>query len=499
MWLKLDVEGSEYETILSADNETLCQFNQIAIELHWLHRLVDPDFCVQFSRALSKLNQNFTLFHVHANNCAPCGVVEGIEIADVLELSYVRTSLVERKDSKTAYPTELDFPNDPTRPDIPLPFFPFTPGVSATASAAPGASDMILDRSSRPLRILYLACHETLEFDDVRMLTAMGHRVFSVGGLADPTALRPATRPVMPRFYWPERWAAFAVDPGNDLISKRVSRAFASHFDVVIVNHDSVLLDTNEDAFRGMPIIFRSVGQSNADLERVLSRHVDRVQIVRYSQRDPTGSSFGAAGQVIYFGKFLFDYPHWQPGSRVVTFHNGFPSRSVTSVPTLCQYEELARSGNLDLYGFLNEGVEGSRGVVAAEMQLELFRTAGLYLYVYSLAASYTLSFVEAMLVGVPIVAPAARAVTETLGPVAQAFGFFDERYEIAELLDHDPMLIWNHFDEIPMKIHDLLLNLEHRLAISGRLRAKAAAIFDVRSIAPRWEVLLQGLVESDH
>lgn len=37
----------------------------------------------------------------------------------------------------------------------------------------------------RSLSVLYFACHETLEFDDLRMLTKAGHKVFSIGSFGD--------------------------------------------------------------------------------------------------------------------------------------------------------------------------------------------------------------------------------------------------------------------------------------------------------------------------
>lgn len=516
--LKLDVEGNEYDILSSIDDRTLRCFSQVVLRVYWLHQLADPVFCSAFIEVFGRINRLFTLYHVHANNRLPIVFIAGFPVPDALELSYVRSDQVSRIPSRTCYPTQFDRANDPTRQDFSLLFFPFYPAASAEQERreaesldgslaavefgvrkVPAATSRIAARSadrgsakggSRPLNILYLACHETLEYDDVRMLTEMGHRVFSVGGLACPDADRPLTRPVEDRFYSRDWWAAFASDPRNDLKTKRVTREFASRFDLVIVNHDALLLDLNQEAFWGMPIVFRSVGQSNDHLETALHRHLDKVYVVRYSQREVGLANFCRADRVIYFAKFLSDYPQWEPGTRIITFHNSFPTRALTSVPTLAQYEELTRSNQLELYGFLNGGVAAWRGLVPAEVQLDLFRTAGLYLFVYSLAASYTLSFIEAMLVGVPIVAPRAGAVKASLGTLADGLGFSDERYEIADLLDHDPLLLWDTIDEIPGKIRTLLSDREHALAISRRLRSKAAAMFDVKVIAPQWQQL---------
>ncbi len=542
--LKLDVEGSEYGVLSATSDNGLQCFSQIALEVHWLHRLADPVFCSTFIEVFERLNKLFTLCHVHANNCASLAFVEGLPSADVLELTYVRTDLVERVPSQTSYPTYLDCANDPERQDFPLLFFPFYPinlteKIDSQAAAldsslaaldfdeklrtqtrlstqqrrvslfgrkllSPGlpiaTSRRVVDSTglpvaSRPLNILYLACHETLEYDDVRMFTEMGHRVFSVGGLANPDAARPSTRPVMARFYSRDWWTAFAADRGNDLVAKRITRDFAQRFDVVVVNHDPFLLDTNLEAFAGVPTIFRTIGQSNDHSEAALGRHLEAVHVVRYSRKEVGLVNFCRTDRVIYFAKFLCDYPQWKPGARAITFHNSFPTRASVSVPSLAQYTELARVGPFDLYGFLNEGVEAWRGLAPAELQLELFRTAGGYFYVYSVPPSYTLSLIEAMLVGVPTVAPSAAAVRAILGDIADTCGFLDERYEVTDLLDNDSSLIWNTIDEAPVKMRVLLDNPILAMAISERLRAKARAMFDVEKIAVQWQQLFSEII----
>ena len=125
--LKIDVEGHEWDVFSTIEVETLERFEQIAIEIHWLENLAVPEFQRKVVQALSKINRIFTLFHVHANNCAELHLVEGFVVASVLELSYVRTSLVRRKTSRTLYPSPLDLANHPSFHDHPLLFYPFLP------------------------------------------------------------------------------------------------------------------------------------------------------------------------------------------------------------------------------------------------------------------------------------------------------------------------------------------------------------------------------------
>lgn len=125
--LKLDVEGAEWDVLSSVPAATLVRFDQIVGEFHWLRRLDEPAFRERVIGALAALSEQFTLFHVHANNCRPLGIVAGFPVADVLELSFVRTSLVERRPSKTIYPAPGDLANNHVVPDHPLLFYPFLP------------------------------------------------------------------------------------------------------------------------------------------------------------------------------------------------------------------------------------------------------------------------------------------------------------------------------------------------------------------------------------
>jgi hypothetical protein len=129
MILKVDVEGCEWDVFATMPTETLAKFDQIVVELHWFRNLIDPDFAQTVIRALKNINSQFTLFHVHANNHCDLHIIGGFAVADVIEVSYIRTSLVERRRSGTIYPTGIDNANYPRASDLPLLFYPFLPSA----------------------------------------------------------------------------------------------------------------------------------------------------------------------------------------------------------------------------------------------------------------------------------------------------------------------------------------------------------------------------------
>ncbi len=125
--LKLDVEGAEWDVLSHADPAVLARFSQIVIEFHDLAQLAEPAFNARALRALQALGA-FAPIHVHANNFADLALVEGLMVADVMEVTYVRRDLVSLRPSATSYPTPLDSPCFAGAEDTLLWFFPFLPG-----------------------------------------------------------------------------------------------------------------------------------------------------------------------------------------------------------------------------------------------------------------------------------------------------------------------------------------------------------------------------------
>lgn len=507
MLLKLDVEGAEYEVLPHLSSATLAQFRQIALEIHWLSKLGDPAFRLQFYRTLRHINEQFVLFHVHGNNCCPLAMVEGFVIADVLELTYIRRDLAQPVRSQTVYPTVLDRANDHRQPDHLLWFYPFVPvaGIDGGGETSPplpkpaalpkaAAADAGTDPfRQRRLNVLYFSCSEGLEYDDLRMLTDSGHRVFSIGAFSDP-GHPPQTRQPHPAFHHEGDWSAFR-DTGGDLGQRLVGRDFARQFDIAIITHDPTLIQLNLSALGDMPIVYRTVGSSIAPTEAVLASVANRVHIVRCSDKEVGLPGFCRSDDVIYFGKYLDEFPRWVPGSRILTFYDAYPQRSSVTIPKLESYNAIAKDRPLDLYGFANQGASAWRGVSSPVQQTALLRNAALYFYVHSAPVSYASDVVEAMAIGVPVLAPSAKLIMRELGAAAVPCGFVPERYELEDLLDLDDRLLYDSTEEAGVKLQLLMDDLEYRLDLSKRLRKRCREFFDANKIRTQWERLLQSLV----
>lgn len=114
--LKMDIEGAEWEVLEVAASETLAQFSQIVMEVHGMA----PDINEGHERraaVLRRLNETHQLFHVHGNNWGSLAIVGGIPIVDVMELCYARRGDYSFTPTTQVFPTPLDQPCHPERPD----------------------------------------------------------------------------------------------------------------------------------------------------------------------------------------------------------------------------------------------------------------------------------------------------------------------------------------------------------------------------------------------
>lgn len=127
LFLKIDVEGAEYDALASTPSSYLSNFRQIAMEVHGLANLGDEKFRLRFISMFSNLLKSFVICHVHANNCAPITIVDGYVVADVLELTLLRKDVATFRFNSIFFPTLLDEANAWWRNDHLLWFFPFVP------------------------------------------------------------------------------------------------------------------------------------------------------------------------------------------------------------------------------------------------------------------------------------------------------------------------------------------------------------------------------------
>lgn len=346
----------------------------------------------------------------------------------------------------------------------------------------------------RRFKILYYSCHEILEYDDMCMLTDQGHAVFSLGAYCNPesTGLFRCPRP---DFFQDGDWDAYIASGSTGATS--LTRKFASRFDIAIINHMPEWVQAATE-YLDCPIIYRSIGQSSAATEKSISPFRSRINIVRYSKTEAGLPGFLASDASIYFGKTRLEGEGGLNlrGDRVLTFHNAYPDRSFASAPSLAQYRILAEiCGGFDLYGAANDSVSVARGIATPDEQAQAYRTAALCFYVPTVPPSYTLGFIEALGAGLPIIAPSAKFIAQTvMKEHLQASGFSPLRYEVPDLLGNSRGLLYDTM-EAAQEAVDTLRN-DRKLAdeISARNILTFESTFDAKKIAPQWTDYISSL-----
>lgn len=125
MILKMDVEGAEWDVFDAVSSATLARFDQIVVEFHGLRMLDIDSFRDRAHRVFGKLASQHTPVHIHGNNYGGYAIVEGVPVPDVVEILYCRKGRFDFEPSQEIFPTVLDDPCDPARPDLFLGAFRF--------------------------------------------------------------------------------------------------------------------------------------------------------------------------------------------------------------------------------------------------------------------------------------------------------------------------------------------------------------------------------------
>lgn len=119
--LKIDIDGHEWETFEAMPAAVLSRFRQICVEIH--HPLARPGQRAKRARNLAvlrKLHDHFAPVHLHANNAGPVRKLCGLEVPKLLEITYLRRDGRRFTDSTDPFPGDLDVPNVPAWPEIPI-------------------------------------------------------------------------------------------------------------------------------------------------------------------------------------------------------------------------------------------------------------------------------------------------------------------------------------------------------------------------------------------
>lgn len=330
------------------------------------------------------------------------------------------------------------------------------------------------------MKIHYISCHSILEYDEVQMLLDMGHEVFANGAYLDPKGHITLPRPPLKGAkYYPE-WAELARSNPKT----RLPKELIDPFDLIIVMHSPDVITENWEAMKGKKVIWRSIGQSTPGVERRLKPFKDQgLIVVRYSPKERHLQDYLGEDALIRFQKDEEVFKGWTgENNDVVNF-----SQTLKGRRDFCHYNEIFETirqlGGI-VYGAGNDDLGSfNGGQVPFEKQLEIMKKAGVLIYGGTWPAPYTLSFIEGLMMGLPIV-----AISKKIAHVAQ-FAPIDF-YEVDELMAEISAPVCDDVDQLVREARKLLENKEYAQEMSERQRALALKHFGKKEISRQWQEL---------
>jgi len=332
------------------------------------------------------------------------------------------------------------------------------------------------------MKILYISVHSILEFDELSLFTELGHDCFSLGAYTDPRGHLSLPRPGIPNMPVHEDLIAMSLNmPRTELTTE-----FLDRFDCVMIMdgyHAPEVIRRNWDKLKTKKVIWRTIGQSLPEVEAMMTKlKKEGLKIVRYSPKERDLENYAGEDAVIRFYKDPEEFKNWNGyTNQVINF-----SQSLKGRRDFCGYDtvmDVAPGFSLKVYGSGNENLgEWNGGELSYEALKGAMRDCKVYLYAGTWPASYTLSFIEAFMTGIPIVATNLDLWKHKHHPQIKL-------YEVPEIIQQgDEGFYAGSVEEIKEKITRLLNDRGLSENISKRARAKAIKLFGKEGVRKLWQ-----------
>lgn len=121
--LKVDIEGSEWDVFLDVSSRNIERCDQIIVEFHGIQILPLNSNFESYVFLLRRMLTSHTIVNTHINNWDGYEVINGIPVPNVLEVTFVKNSLLDRLNCNGLTLESLNFPNNPSKPEFLL--YPF--------------------------------------------------------------------------------------------------------------------------------------------------------------------------------------------------------------------------------------------------------------------------------------------------------------------------------------------------------------------------------------
>ena len=335
------------------------------------------------------------------------------------------------------------------------------------------------------MKILYLSCHAVLEYDELKLLTEMGHDVFSIGAYSNPQQ-HGLARPNIPEMRYHADLHNIALQGGQENIHPKLIEwadvIISMHnARVRVEDHPQAWIANNWERMRHKPVIWRSIGQSVQEVEESLRPFRDQgLRIVRYSPKETNIPGYVGGDTVIRFYKSEAEFKDWVGFKRqVITFTQSFSDRKDHLHYDL--WMKVTEGFQRVVFGIGNEDLGDLwGGALPYEEMKKQFSENAVYMYTGTSPASYTLSFMEAWMSGIPVVA---------VGPKIANKIYNMDTYEVSDLIRNGVDGFWSDdVNELRGYIKKLIDDEHLAREIGQAGRQSAINHFGKFTIARQWQ-----------
>ena len=334
-------------------------------------------------------------------------------------------------------------------------------------------------------KILYIAKHAVLSFEEISLFHELGCKVYDLhGAYSMPEGHSSLPRPGIPGLeYMPDLHRIAQAHPSlNDIPMELIEP-----FDIVIVTggyHDVSVISNNWKKFTKKILAWRSIGQSTESTETILSPYRGKgMKIIRYSPKEVLIPNLMGGDAMIRFYKDPDEFSNWN-GNTIQEIN---VSQSLKGRAIFLHYQQIMdifKDIPAKVYGTGNEDLGIYDGGNLSYHQLkEAYRDNRVGVYAGTWPAPYTLSFIEMIMTGMPVVA-IGKELAEKL-PGVKKFEF----YEIHELIRHGEVggYIGNTVEECRKYVELLLSDYSLAKKLGDMGRSFAIAEFRKQNIKQKW------------
>jgi len=327
------------------------------------------------------------------------------------------------------------------------------------------------------MNILYLSCHSSLEYDEIKLFRELGHDVFSLqGSYHNSNTPSDPKRPPIEGPVHQQLMDVAAQCSKDDIHPELIEWA-----DVIYIMHIGKWIVNNWSKMKHKVVVWRTIGQSVPQNENELGLfRVEGMKIVRYSPLESGIKGYLGSDAMIRFYKDPDVFGKWEgkdPSVMNVT-------QSMKKRGLFCGYDifnEVTAGLDRYVYGPGNDDIDYWGGEKPYEQLVEEYRKHRVYLYTGTYPASYTLNFIEAFMTGIPIVA---------IGDALAYLGIYDiHAYEVSQIIKNGVNgYVSEDKAELRGYLEKLLQDPELAKKIGDAGRQTAIELFGKENIKTLWK-----------